>query len=469
MTQSGSTKRVAAVYLLLAGLQRGVSFLILPFITHALSPAEYGAASILTYSTLLLLAVFAPVEMLVFRAAARGDEDGPSLIRATGIYCFAILPLFVAPAAIAVALLVPELFGLDGRIWAIELLAVGFLPAATSFALPYFRARHDLRRFAILALASVTTTAVSKVLFVVVWKHGVLGWAVSDLVSAVVSAIFAIALVRLPRVSVNSGHIRAAFQFCAPLIPHRASFWALTSLSRPTLAAVSTLAQVGLLSFGLSLASVAYTILTEINQAVQPHFARETLPAPTAETRGAVKWQLVLAFTVPAVIGAVLALTGSFVFAKDYWPSFAITGILLGGQAFIGLYVVLMNYLVLTAGHSTLGTIASVPGAVVILVGILALGGPLGARGAALATLGGFVVMAAVALLLTKRLKLEIRWSEWSTHVPAVAVSVASLAFGVASLSMPIASRSAIASAALCLILSAIALSITFRKKQPMS
>lgn len=464
MTQSGSTKRVAAVYLLLAGLQRGVSFLILPFITHALSPAEYGAASILTYSTLLLLAVFAPVELLVFRAAARGDEDGPSLIRATGIYCFAILPIIVGTAAVGAALFVPELFGLDGRIWAIELLAVGFLPAATSFALPYFRARHDLRRFATLALASVSTTAVSKILFVVVWKHGVLGWAVSDLVSAVISAIFAIALVRLPRVSVNASHVRAAFQFCAPLIPHRASFWALTSLSRPALAAVSTLAQVGLLSFGLSLASVAYTILTEINQAVQPHFARETLPAPTSETRGAVKWQFVLAFTVPAVIGASMAATGPWIFPEPYWPSFALTGILLCGQAFLGFYAILMNYLVLTAGHSRVGAIASVPGAVVILIGILTLGGPLGARGVAFATSGGFLIMAVVALILTNTLKLEIHWRAWNSHRLEITLGLASIMCSVTALLLPVRSPTALGFAVICYCLAAAALAITFNR-----
>jgi hypothetical protein len=44
---------------LLAGLQRGVSLLILPFITHAMSPVEFGAASMLTAASLLLTAVVA--------------------------------------------------------------------------------------------------------------------------------------------------------------------------------------------------------------------------------------------------------------------------------------------------------------------------------------------------------------------------------------------------------------------------
>lgn len=464
MTQSRSTKRVAAVYLVLAGLQRLVGFLILPVISHAMSPAEYGAASILTNTTILLLALLAPVELLVFRATARDDHDGPALIRVVAIYCYVILPVVVGAASAAVALFLPELFGIDGGIWGIELLAVGFLPAATSFALPALRARHALRRFAFLAVASVLMIAISKLVFIVVLHLGVLGWAISDLVSAVLSALLAIAVVRPPRVGVNSTHIRAAANFCAPLIPHRTSFWALTSLSRPALAAVSSLTQVGILSIGLSLASVSYTILAEINQAVQPQYARETLPPPTDETRGAVRWQLVLAFVVPAVAGAGLALAGPWVLAKPYWPALALTGILICGQVFVGLYVILMNYLVLTAGHSRLGAIASVPGAIVILVGILVLGGPLGARGAAFITTLGFFVMAVVALALTRGLKLGIHWNSWIACAPEIAVAAGSLMCAVAALSLQVRTASAISFAAASLVTAAASLAITFRR-----
>ena len=185
MARFGTTGRVVTTYLVLAGLQRGASLLILPFISHAMSPAQYGAASTLTASALLLVAVLAaPLQQLVFRATARGGKDADALIRAAGTYCYFSLPVAFAVISAGVALFVPELIGLSGAILGIELLAVGLQPAASSFALPITRARQDLRKFALLALTSVVVTAASKLILVVVWQLGVLGWAVSDLISA---------------------------------------------------------------------------------------------------------------------------------------------------------------------------------------------------------------------------------------------------------------------------------------------
>lgn len=444
MTQPGSTKRVATVYLLLAGLQRGVSFLILPLITRAMTPAEYGAASILAASALLLVAVFAPVELMVFRAAAR-DEDGPELIRAIGIYCYAFLPTALVVAAALLATIAPGFLGISGRIWAIELLAIGFLPAATSFALPWARANQDLRRFSSLALTSVVITAASKLVFVVLLRLGVLGWALSDLFSAVSTAALAIALVRLPRVTVKRQHAMEVLSFCVPLIPHRASFWALSSLSRPALATVSTLTQVGLLSFGVNIASVAYLILTEVNQAVQPHYARERLPAPTSETREIVRWQIILALCVPALFGAGLALLGPIIFPAPYWPSFFLTGVLLCGQTFAGLYAIVMNYLVLTAGLPRLSPIASTSGAAIIVIGIFKFGGPFGALGVAYATAAGFAAMAAVAFALSRVFKVPINWDSWRTSIPDVAIGLTGAACSIAALAYPVASTQATA------------------------
>lgn len=468
MAQLGPTGRAATAYLLLAGLQRGVSLLILPFISHAMSPTEYGAASILTASALLLVTIVAaPLEQLVFRAAARGGDDAPALIRVCGVYCYAVLPILVAVVAGVVAVLVPQLFGISGSIWGLELLAVGFLPAATYFALPLVRARQALRRFVWLALTSVVATAVSKFVLIVIWNLGVLGWAVSDLISAVASAAMAIAIVRLPQARIERRHVREALNFAIPLIPHRASFWALSSMSRPAMATVSTLAQVGLLSFGMNLAAVANMILAEINQAVLPRYSRETFPAPSFETRAAVRWQLVLAAAVPALVGAGLAAAGGWIFDEAYWPSFALTGILLVGQMAYGLYLIPMNYLVQAAGLPKFSALASVSGAVLILVGIFALGRQLGALGVAYATAVGFLVMAVVALLLTRALKLRIRWSLWRFCWPEMSLSVAGLTCSVAALSSPTGSASGYVLATLSLVLVFGALLITVRRAAP--
>lgn len=448
---------------MLASLQRGVSLLILPFITHAMSPTEYGAASMLSAAALLVTAIIAaPLLQLIVRAAARGDETGPALLRAAGTYCYFIVPFMVGLAAVAVVLAVPQFLGVSGTIWGIELLAIGFQPAASTFALWVAQAREDLRHFVLLSSASVLVTAVSKVVLVVIFEMGVLGWVLSDLISAVLSAALAYFLVRLPRAQVRGVDIRYILNFSLPLIPHSAAFWALASLSRPAMAAVTTLDQVGLFAFGLSLAQLAGLILAEMNRATLPRYSRETFSAPTRETLGPVRWQLVGAFAVPATVGSGVAISGGHLFDEAYWPSFLLTGVLLIGQAAFGLYMIPMNYLTQTAELPRYSALASGAGAALILLSIVFFG-HLGGFVVALATTAGYVTMASVAITLVIAHKLDIVWRSWLRNWPEVLIAAAALACSVAALTFPIGSATALVLSGICLTFVSCAVIITAR------
>lgn len=462
----GGTRRVAVTYLLLAGLQRGVSLLILPFISRVMSPSEYGAASMLTASAVIVVAIMAgPLDALVFHTLPRGGEEAPPRLRVTGLYCYIVLPVTGAVISAGFALFVPTFLGVAGWVWAIEILAVGFQPAMTVFALPMVQAGQDLRKFVWLASTSILTLAISKMLLVVVWKLGVTGWVLSDLISAAIAAILAIVLVRPPRAQISADVARAVTAFAVPLIPHKVSSWAIASLSRPALALVSTLSQVGLLSLGLNVASTVTLVITEINRSVQPRYSQETFPAPTHHTFGPVKWQIILSLSVPAGVGAGLALIGQWIFAEPFWPSFALTGILLVGQAAFGIYPIVTNYLVLTAGIPKYTAFATGAGALVIFGSILIFGRSYGAIGVAVATAVGYVVMAAVAVLLTRVAKLEITWRAWAMCWPEIALGAAALLCSVVALSQAVGSQAShgLALASLFLLVCAAA---TIRKRR---
>ncbi|WP_442932816.1 lipopolysaccharide biosynthesis protein [Mycobacterium kyogaense] len=459
MTRPGRTGHAVVTYLVLAGLQRGMLLLILPFVTRVMPPAQYGAATMLTAAALLIVAIVAaPLETLVFRIVAKGEAKS-GILRAAGLYCYLLLPLCAAAFAVAF-FFVPTFLHVQGWIWSIEILAVGFLPAMSVFALSVLQAEQDLRRFIVLALSSICFIALSKFVLVVWMRLGVLGWVLSDLISAALSAAVATVLVRVPRTRVTNADIMEIIRFSGPLIPHKASFWAVNSLSRPALAVVSTLTQVGLLSFGLNLASVATLILSELNRAMLPRYSRETFRAPTTETYSPVVIQFLAAMIVPAFLGSGVAILGRLIFPESYWSSFSLTGVLLVAQAAYGLYLIPMNYLTQTAGLPKYTAIASGGGALIILVGILLIGRAQGARGVCYVTAGGYLAMAVIAFILVRAHRLDVRWRAWATHGPDLCLGIAALSCGAAALAMPVGSRLALvlASCAVVLVLATAAL-----------
>ncbi len=443
MARLGETGRAATTYLVLAGFQRGISLLILPFIARVMPPAEYGAASMLTAAAMLLLAVLAgPIDTVVFRMMPQDDDESRGILRLAGLYSYVLLPMLGAAFATVIALAVPTFLGIAGEIWAIEILALVLQVSMTVFALPMVQSAQDLPRFIWLAGISTVVYALSKLTLVVVLKMGVLGWVVSDLVSAAVSAVLAWTLVRVPRAQVSRRHLNGLLRFALPLVPHKSAYWAITSLSRPALATVSTLAQVGLLAIGLNVAAVASLVVAEFNRAIQPRFSQETFPAPTQKTYAPIRWLLVLALAVPASIGAALALVGQWVFPAPYWPAFAVAGVLLMGQVAFGVYPIAINYLVLTAGVPKYSAFASGAGAVVILGSILLFGREYGAVGVAYATSAGYFVMTAVAFGMTRLAKLDVAWRAWGSCWPEMTIGIVALAFSSTALLFPVGSGS---------------------------
>ncbi len=440
MTRSGNKVSAVATYTILATLQRGIAFLILPFITHAMTPSEYGGASLLAAGSMLLTALIAnPLSNLITRAAARDEADGPAHLRLTGLYCYIALPVFTALLAAGVTLFVPHILGIPGYIWGIELLAIGLQPSA-SFALWVLQARERLHRFAVIVLTLVVCSVVFKMIFVVVLQMGVLGWALSDLVGAIIAAILAIALVRLPRARITREHLRYVVSFSVPLVPHSISLWALMFLSRPVMALVAPIEQVGLLSFALNLAQLAGLILAEASRGVLVHYARERFPSPSEELVGIVKWQLAAALVVPAIVGCGVVTVGPWFFEESYWPAFSTTGILLVAHVGFGLYTIPMNYLTQTAGVTRYSAIASGAGAAVLFGGILLLGRTYGADGVAYATAAGYWVMFLAAAALVVAHRLDIAWRTWTPAWPAMALAICSLGFAIQALRLPVAS-----------------------------
>ncbi len=85
----------------------------------------------------------------------RRAEEKP-VIRAVGVYCYIVLPVFLIVVSAFTAIFLPPLLGIPGNVWRSNCSQWAFLPAVTYFALPSVRARQALGKFTWLALGSLS-------------------------------------------------------------------------------------------------------------------------------------------------------------------------------------------------------------------------------------------------------------------------------------------------------------------------
>lgn len=413
------------VYLFFGFLQRGLSFLLLPFVTRVMSPAEYGAVSVVVAGGALFgIVLGSSLESAVFRAVARVSRSSPATLRITALYLYALLPAAAGGLALILYMLNSSLLSVDTRIWAIEVLACGFTPAVSFYVLPALRAANDLRRFVAVSSVSVAALFIGKVVFVIFLGQGLFGWVVSDLLAAVFGFLIGFLLVRPVPARVSGRKLRRLVFFALPLVPHRVAFWALSSLSRPAMTTVLPLSLIGIYSLAFNFASIAAMVLVELNRAFLAEYSRESFPAPSAVSRRVARIQILLAFLAPAAVGAGVAIAAPILMGEEFLVSLPLIALLLCAQIAYGIYLIPVNYMVQSAGMSGWSWISSTLGATLIVLGIIMFGNAVGVFGVALITMLGYLVMAASAFAIARIQALDIRWSALSLPVSSAVLAL---------------------------------------------
>lgn len=423
-------RRAAIAYTALGVLQRGLALLLLPLLTRAMSVADFGAASLLMVGNLLLVVVFgASMDQAVLHATARESEDLEhcGVLRAARIWLLYIVP----PTGLALGALAwftsASFLGVSGQLWAIEIAAAGMGTFAISYAAPRLRVQRRIRAYAVLTVVTVLGTVGFRILLVVVFQFGALGWAISDIVTACLTLIAATTIVGRRDVPAVPARATALVRFALPLLPMSLSLWAMTSLNRPLAALVLSFRDIGLFSAAASAAGAALIICVELNRALQPEYARENLPAPMRNTAASMRIQL-LAGVVIAVLACLL--TPLFVrvvlpapFASIE-PTLAILSVI---PVFWTVWAIANNITVFTARDTRWSWLGTSTGAAVLAAATLPLGSALGIDGVAIATVVAYGAMSVTALITLRALRLDVSLRKGGLNASWIVPSSAAL------------------------------------------
>lgn len=427
--QSRDALRSATVYAAGTALQRGLPFVLLPLYTRAISPADYGALSILLAVSTAAGFLFAfGLDLAIFRTYFElvADQRRQQLF-IDSIWRFLVL---VPPiAALTIGALawpfledLPIVHGLDG---VLALLAAALWVASSTVPLTLVRAQQRLRAFLILTGVSAVSTTLLTLLLVVVVHGNVTGWLLAATLANACSLLAALVVVPWHRRgSMDWTVVHRSLRFGGSVLPHTLSFWALSLADRIILAGLVSSTALGIYSLGINLGLPVMIAVQSLNQGFMPAYARAgTDPAHRSSLDQVVLLQITAVVSI-CLTGVLLGPPLVNVIAS---ASYAGAGLVVAwsalGFGFLGLYYIPMNGATLGAGRTRLVWVATLTSAIVN-VGLLFVLVPKGGiiLAAVASAIGYFVLLAGIAIYAHGRGN-PVRY-RWLKIVPVVLVAV---------------------------------------------
>jgi O-antigen/teichoic acid export membrane protein len=385
-----------------------VSFLLLPLYTRFLTPEDYGAISLLLTVEVVAKIVFrCGLDASFMRLFYDCESDADRQRLASTIFWFltALNGVILALLLLAAPFVSSHLFGVPGYTLALVLqllytFVVGF------YFIPFhvMRMEGQSRQFSTLTTTRAAATLVMRLVLIVGFGLGVLGFVLADvMVGIVFTGILARWFRPLLRFTFSRAVLDQALRFGLPRLPHGVAQQVMAVGDRYILRLFGTLAEVGVYSIGASFGLALKLALSAFEYAWAP-FYYETMKQPDAKQT----FTLVTTYGVGVLVllEAGLAAIAPDVVRLMTTPEFYASA---GVIPWIGLGVVFNGvYLLTSIGLNITKSTKYYPVATAIAAGT-SVGGNLvlvpryGAIGAAWANAAAYAVLAVVAMRFSQR------------------------------------------------------------------
>lgn len=390
-----SLVRSGAVYATTAAAQRGVTFLLLPILTRALSPAAYGQVSIALAANAVAGVVFAcGLDLTILRTAVRQSQERDRYVQS--IWTF----LLIAPLAAAFAVSIvaaPFLAGSDvltSAEFALSMFAAALYVGATTLPLAVLRADERLRDFVVVNAVTTAVTAGLMVALVVGLHLGVTGWLIALVIGSAATLVASMIVVPYHRPRRwDLDVVRLALRRGLPVMPHFAAMWSLQLADRLLLAALVSTAAVGVYGLAANMALPLLVLSVGINQALMPSYARAEDSHARGRLRSLISAQIAIVCGLTLVCALFAPPAVHLLMGARFAAAAPLTPWLVLGYGFLGLYAIPMNGVTLTHGKSRRIWVLSLVAAVVNLGMIYALVPEHGVTAAAVASAVGYAVL----------------------------------------------------------------------------
>ena len=424
----------SGLYLVGDALSKSLALLLLPLYLSFLKPADYGILAIGTTLTVLLAIVLG---LALQGAIQRVYFELPTEDERRTLYATVLAFLLVVPG---LALVVLELLGRAG---ALDLfpsvpydpylrLAVvtAYFNVFREIPVAIYTVRGQAGRVVALLVSNALLTAGLTVVLVIFEGRGALGALEALLIAAGVIAVASIVLtIHEAHFRVSSRLLRVSLLFGLPLVPHLVGHWVLALADRAVLDRFVAADVVGPYALGANVAAGVILLINGSGRAFTPTMTRE-MKGPDGGSRVPILGTWWIAGMVWCCVA--VALFGGplirLLFDQGYAEASTYIPVLVAAYLALGVYTVVTQGTWFSMRMRMVPVLTLLAGLLNVSLAIV-LVPRIGAIGAAVATLVGFVALALMQGILSQRLH-PIPWEyrRW-----ALLLLAGALAFAVGS------------------------------------
>jgi len=384
---------------------RLLNFLLMPFYTHYLLPAEYGVvATVFSYIAFLNILYQYGMDQAYMRHYAHKEKafsTAYSCVLVTSVLFSAVLACFPSFWA--------GLGGLGAERGNLVLYAAAILFLDSINVLPFadLRMAHKPFYFAGVRLASITLNVVLNIVFLTRFGMGIEGVFLANLLSSLLSVA---AVPKRFTFTFDRELFRKLVDYSLPLLPAGLGAMAVQVIDRPILLRLSGEAAVGVYQANYRLGIFMVLLVSMFDQAWRPFFLeRADKPdGPAVFARVLTYFTLVLvwvgmalSFFIPDL--ARLQVAGRALIHESYWPGLSIVPVVLFAYLVNGIYVNLLAPIIISKKTRVI-MLATLAGALVNVAANFALIPKFGIYGPPWAAFSAYCVMALTVYFYGRRL-----------------------------------------------------------------
>lgn len=340
------------IYIVASVLAAGISFLLLPVLTHYLSPAEFGLVGIFqSLYTMFLATSGLGIAGAIVRQSYDVDAKG------VGVYIFNALLILIATTVSLLVILwlgggyVADWLKIPGEYFLYALLAADMV-FILNILLGQFQVAQKPVQYGMTQVSHSLLNILFSLVGVIILSAGALGRIGGIVLAAVLFGMFALIMLRATgRIiyQINTGDMRSALRYGVPLLPHELGTFFINWLSLFIINMKLDGSSVGLYLLAFQVSMVLGVICDAFNRAYVP-WLFSVLKTDHPESRiHLVKLTYIYFAVLIAIITLSFSVSQWFVsiaFDDKYGEVAWMIGWLVLGQALGGAYLMVTNYIV---------------------------------------------------------------------------------------------------------------------------